>query len=146
MGLHSDPTTGGNIFGLAYNKEMQVVPQSGCLALAFDREEIRHLSNALNEVCNGFAVANFEAAIGLTTKQAADLLRRVHRSTAHQPVDLALAELDALRNSLTAVLAELEPWEYATRMGFQVTESEDLRNRLDALASELRSRQLRQTA
>ena len=125
---------------------MQVISQSGALTLALDREEVRHLNNALNEVCNGFAVANFEAAIGLNNGQAADLLRRVHHLATHQPIDVTLAELDALRNSLTTVLAELEPWEYPTRMGFEVPESEPLRNRLDALASEARFGQLRQTA
>ncbi len=131
---------------MAYNNGVQVISQSGELTLALEREEIGHLNNALNEVCNGFTVANFEAAIGLPTKQASDLLRKVHKLIADEPLILTLNELDAFRNALTAVLAELEPWEYATRMGFQVNESEALRNRLDALASEARYSYLRQSA
>jgi len=125
---------------------MQVSPHPGGLALDLDHQEIGHLNNALNEVCNGFAVANFEAAIGLSNEQAMALLHRINRLTPHERLHLTLPELDALRNALTTVLAELEPWEYATRMGFQVDESEALRNRLDALASEVRYGHLRQTA
>lgn len=131
---------------MAYNNGVQVLSQSGELTLALERDEIGHLNNALNEVCNGFAVANFEAAIGLSTMQASDLLRKLHQQIAHEPLILTLSELDAFRNALTAVLAALEPWEYFTRMGFQVNESEALRNRLDALASEARYGDLRQSA
>jgi len=120
------------------------------VALALSREEAAHANNALNEVCNGFAIANFEATIGLTRAQAAGLLRRVHESfgdsARHEAIDITLPELDGLRHALTAVLAELDAWEYATRMGFEVAESEALRNRLDTLAGEARLRSLRQTA
>jgi hypothetical protein len=125
---------------------MEAVSKSGSLVLMLDREELRHLNNALNEVCNGFAVANFEAAIGVTKSQATDLLQRVHRLDGQRRMELALSDLDALRNSLTSVLSELEPWEYSTRMGFEVSESQALRNRLDALASEVRFGRLPQTA
>jgi hypothetical protein len=125
---------------------MQAASKSGSLVLTLDREELRHLNNALNEVCNGFTVANFEAAIGVTRLGATDLLRRVHQLDGQKPIELELTDLDALRNSLTAVLSELEPWEYSTRMGFEVSESEALRNRLDALAGELRFGSLPQTA
>jgi len=125
---------------------MVAVSNSGSLVLTLDREELRHLNNALNEVCNGFTVANFEAAIGVTKLRATDLLRRVHQLDGQRLMELTLPDLDALRNSLTAVLSELEPWEYSTRMGFEVSESEALRNRLDALASEVRFGSLPQTA
>jgi len=125
---------------------METVLQPGGLSLEFSREDLGHLNNALNEVCNGFEVANFEAAIGLPYEQAAALLQRVHGSGSLQKLNLSLPELDALRNALTAVLAELDPWEYATRMGFEVAESEAFRKRLDALASETRYGHIRQTA
>jgi hypothetical protein len=146
----SDRSMAWSIFGAAYSKLMKVLPQSGCVALALSREQAAHANNVLHEACNGFAIANFEAAIGLTRAQAAGLLRRVQESfgdsARHEAINITLPELDGLRHALTAVLADLDAWEYATRMGFEVAESETLRNRLDTLAGEARFGSLRQTA
>ncbi len=35
------------------------------------------MNNALNEVCNGFAVKNFQGAIGATRERARELLRAI---------------------------------------------------------------------
>jgi len=125
---------------------MQAVLQPGGLSFQFNREDLGHLNDALNEVCNGFEVANFEAAIGLSHEQAAALLQRVHGAGSLQKLNLSLPELDAIRNAITAVLAELDASEYATRMGFEVAESEAFRKRLDLFASEARYGHIRQTA
>ena len=125
---------------------MQVIPQNDGAMMELDPQEIGHLNNALNEVCNGFSVANFEAAIGIRQEEARKLLCRIHELHSSEPLNLNLSEIDALRHSLTAVLIGLEPWEYPVRMGFEVVETQKLRARLDALASAIRNGSLRQSA
>jgi len=108
----------------------------GSLLLRLRAEELAHWGNALNEVCHGFAVENFEAAIGLRRAAAEDLLRRVAAAAPDRPEEWSLDELSGVRNALTAVLAELDPREFQPRMGHSVEESREMRNRLDFLASQ----------
>lgn len=111
-------------------------PESITLRLA--EAEIGHWNNALNEVCNGFSVANFQAAIGIPRDRAATLLERIHALLPGRPEAFRSDEVLAVRNALTAVLTELEPAEFHARMGFSVEESRQMRNALDALAGQMR--------
>lgn len=111
-------------------------PESITLRLSDD--EIGHWNNALNEVCNGFSVANFQAAIGIPRDRAATLLERIHALTAGCPEVFGSDEVLAVRNALTATLTELDAAEFHTRMGFSVEESREMRNALDALAGQMR--------
>jgi hypothetical protein len=112
--------------------------QSDRLTLRLGDDEIDHWNNALSEVCNGFAVANFQAAIGISEQSATALLEKVRSITPGQPEVFLLDEVLAVRNALTMVLAELDPREFHTRMGFTVEESKQLRNALDSLAGQIR--------
>jgi hypothetical protein len=108
------------------------------LRLRLSENEIGHWNNALNEVCNGFVVENFQAAIGIPATLADALLQRMHRMAPGEAEDFSVDEILALRNALTAVMAELEPGEFHSRMGFTVEESRQMRNSLDAMAGQMR--------
>lgn len=108
------------------------------LTLRLSGSDIRHWNNALNEVCNGFAVANLEAALGISQQHVDDLLRRVHHAEPQQPLELVPEELLALRNALTMTLAELDAREFQTRMGVSVEDAREMRNALDAIAGQMR--------
>jgi hypothetical protein len=117
--------------------------ESDGFALRLTEEEIGQWNNALNEVCNGFAVANFDATVGISEEAAATFLARVHSLHPKQPQFFSLDELLAVRNALTMVLGELHPAEFCTRMGFTVEEAGQMRNTLDLLTGRL---QLHKTA
>lgn len=102
------------------------------------RGDIRQWNNALNEVCNGFQVANFQAAIGISEQAAEDFLKKVHSLSPDEPAVFPLEELLAIRNALTAVLAELDPAEFHARTGVTVEESRQMRNFLDELTGQMR--------
>lgn len=112
--------------------------QSEGITLRLSEDEIGHWNNALNEVCNGFRVANFQAAIGISQDRAALLLGRIHALVPGQSESFESAEVLAVRNALTTVLAELDADEYRTRMGYSVEDSRQMRNTLDAMIGQLR--------
>jgi hypothetical protein len=108
------------------------------VTLRLGENEIVQWNNALNEVCNGFVVENFQAAIGLPRETARHLLDRIQQLIPGVGQDFSLDELLALRNSLTAVLAELHPHEFRARMGVSVEETQEMRNALDLLTGQFR--------
>jgi hypothetical protein len=116
------------------------------LILSLDKDEIEQWNNALNEVCNGFTVANFPAAIGVSRDHALTLLARLHNASSHQTQIFSLDDLLAVRNALTTVLAELDSREYSTRMGFDVEESRRTRDALDSLTARYRFDRFHKTA
>jgi len=63
---------------------------------------------------------------------------RIAERRSGQPEVFLLDEVLAVRNALTMVLAELDPLEFHTRMGFTVEESKQMRNALDSLAGQIR--------
>jgi hypothetical protein len=118
---------------------MEIRAQGGDrLTLRLNKEEIGHWNNALNEVCNGFTVENFPAAIGIPRSSAVALLEKINSAAPTGVEAFSLDELLALRNALTTVLAELDSREYSTRMGFSVEESQEMRNSLDSITSQFR--------
>jgi hypothetical protein len=112
--------------------------QSEQITLRLTADEIDHWNNALNEVCNGFSVANFQAAIGISRDRTTTLLEKIHGLTPGHAEIFGLEELLAVRNALTAVLAELDPREFHARMGFLVEESREMRNILDSVTGQMR--------
>jgi hypothetical protein len=55
---------------------MQMEPvEPGAVRLTLTREELLALTNALNEVCNGLELWEFETRMGCTRAEAAKLLR-----------------------------------------------------------------------
>lgn len=110
----------------------------GRLILRMSADEIGDFNNALNEVCNGIAVSNLDAALGISEEDATGLLARVHSAKADGPVEFALEELLAIRNALTLVLAELDSREFETRMGIPIYRAKQIRDALDSLTGSLR--------
>ena len=49
--------------------------EPGAVRLTLTREELLALTNALNEVCNGLELWEFETRVGCTRAEAAKLLR-----------------------------------------------------------------------
>jgi hypothetical protein len=113
------------------------------LALRLTEKEIVQLNNALNEICHGFAVENFQAAMGISKESAAQLMQRVHALHVNQAAFFALDELLAVRNALTVVLGELHPLEFHPRIGSEVEDAVAMRDALDLLTGRL---QLHKTA
>jgi hypothetical protein len=112
--------------------------ESERLTLRLTEGEIAQWINALNEVCNGFAVANFYAALGISEETAAVLLEKLQSIGANQPEVFALDEILGVRNALTMVLAKLDPSEFHPRMGSTVEEAKQMRNALDHLTGKIR--------
>lgn len=83
-------------------------------------------------------MANFQAAIGIPADRANRLLERIQALVPGQPAVFDPGEILAVRNALTAVLAELDAQEYHPRMGFTVEDSRQMRNTLDALTGQMR--------
>lgn len=110
----------------------------GKLLLRLSADEIGECNNALNEVCNGIAVSNLDAALGVSAEHAANLLSRVHSAKADVPLEFALEELLAIRNALTLVLAELDSREFETRMGIPIHRAKQMRDALDSVTGSLR--------
>lgn len=108
------------------------------LTLRLTRGEVSQWNNALNEVCNGFSVANFQAAIGISPDAAEGLLGKVHSVIPGEPVVFLLEDVLAIRNALTAVLTELDPAEFHARTGSTVEEAKKMRNALDELTGQMR--------
>jgi hypothetical protein len=51
---------------------------NGELHISIDREEMLILNNALNEVCNGLALFEFETRMGASRSRVTQLLKEVH--------------------------------------------------------------------
>jgi len=107
------------------------------LTLRLSADDLQCWANAVNEVCNGFDVANFQAALGMSEESANALLEKLHGNVAERPREFCLDELQAVRNALTVVLGELSAGEFLTRMGCSVRQAEQMRNALDALAGQM---------
>jgi hypothetical protein len=69
------------------------------VTLTLGENEIIQWNNALNEVCHGFVVENFQAAIGIPREAASHLLDRLHEVIPGVGQDFSLDELLGLRNS-----------------------------------------------
>jgi hypothetical protein len=50
---------------------------NGCLTLSCSMDELEVVSNALNEICNGFNVQEFETRVGATIAEVHTLLKQV---------------------------------------------------------------------
>lgn len=110
------------------------------IKLALSREELRLASNVLNEVCNGLRMDGFVARVGLTEKDAGELLARLDVTTRGAgpemrtvAVDFARAELVAIRNALRETLRELSADEFGTRVGLPFAEGQAYLRDLDRL-------------
>jgi len=111
---------------------------SKSIRLSLSRGDLVFVNNILNEVCNGFRVADFIKQIGINQQNAHILLARVH-DAGERPsgegsgkvdskefrqnctaLDFTRAELMAIRNALCETLRGLGIEEFDTRVGFRL--------------------------
>jgi hypothetical protein len=86
---------------------------------SFDMNEVLLFNNILNEVCNAFAMADFELRMGATENHVRDLLNRIRTLGTDGPVCIQLAERELLilQNALHETLKELGHEEFSMRTG-----------------------------
>jgi hypothetical protein len=48
--------------------------------IKFSRDELRILNAALNEICNGISIREFETRIGASRQEVANLLNEIHKT------------------------------------------------------------------
>lgn len=107
--------------------------------LEISRHELGSLSNALNEVCNGIEVLDFETKIGLSTEEANGILdffcstyqqalqnERLGNTENKIVLELTRRELCGLINTITVVCFEIEAWEFETRLGITIEEAKTM--------------------
>lgn len=95
------------------------------------RHELGTIGNALNEVCNGIHVVDFESKMGGDPKETERILddiipvyRKVKRTkSASAAVRFSRRELRAIIGALKEVLLEIDAIEFATRMGAEIREA-----------------------
>jgi hypothetical protein len=85
-------------------------------------------SNILNEVCNGFALHDFERAIGAPQYQVYALFDRFRELRTDQNTRISVTdqELLLLENALRESLRELGAEEFSTRTGLDFYFGEDV--------------------
>ena len=98
---------------------MKLHGATGRMEANFEPDEVLLFNNVLNEVCNGFAVQDFEANIGATENQVRDLLGRLRTLETNTPLRIQLAnhEFLILQSALRETLRELGVEEFSTRTG-----------------------------
>ena len=129
---------------------------SESVRLSLSRAEMVFVSNILNEVCNGFRVADFVKQIEIDQQDARRLLARIHDAAERAPgdsvgqagtkesrpngtaLDFTHAELMAVRNALRETLRELGIEEFDTRVGLAFEEGQARLSYLDNLIEGVR--------
>jgi len=112
------------------------------LVVSFSPEERLCFSGALNEVCNGFQVADFERQIGISREGAKQLHTELKKqSSSDSPrIELTVPQLAALRNALTETLRELGIEEFETRVGIPFEDARKLERHIVHAIELLRTR------
>src|SRR5437660_6183970 len=91
---------------------------------AIESRDAQLLRNALNEVLNGFALDDFDAAIGIGRSELQQLFKYLSELSNNAKVELTRAEMRASHNALRETLRELGIEEFQTRTGFKFEEGE----------------------
>jgi hypothetical protein len=91
---------------------------------SFSKEDLVILNNSLNEVLNGFPVADFQGKLGTGKKQAEALLERVKAAGSHG-LELDHASAQVLAKAIGLCVEELGG-EFSTRVGYDVADAQKL--------------------
>jgi uncharacterized small protein (DUF1192 family) len=104
---------------------MKINKENSRLIASFTPEERHCLSSALNEVRNGFPLANFEQQIGISRQEAQQLHTEFKKQSSSQDprLELTVRQLSALHNALIETLKELGIEEFETRVGMPFEEA-----------------------
>lgn len=99
----------------------------------FDSTKRRLLHSVLNEVLNGFAIQDFDEAIGTDKAELRSLLDNLDSLPESFGVELDRSQTVAFYNSLRESLRELGEEEFHTRTGFRFEDGNTTLRELGAL-------------
>lgn len=127
---------------------MEILKTNNDSIIKFSLDELLVMANSLNEVCNGIHVRNFENVIGTSESKVEELLRvigELYESTLKKnnvnenfgTLEMTKTEISILSNVLIEVINQIEPWEYHSRIGMDVTDGIQLKDSLLRLLKEL---------
>ena len=91
------------------------------------------LRSVLNEILNGFAVDDFDAAIGMKEGELRQLLTELNELPDDVGIALDRKQATAFRNALHKTLSELGVEEFHTRTGIDVSDGDDVLRQLNEL-------------
>lgn len=100
-----------------------------CLEL----KDPRLLRSVLNEILNGFAIDDFDDAIGISEGEVQQLLAELNELPDDTGITLDRRRATAFRNALHKTLSELGIEEFHTRTGTDFEEGHDVLRRLNEL-------------
>jgi len=104
------------------------------VSLIVSHHELGTMGNALNEVCNGIAVEDFETKMGAELSRVHDLLEDIiqiyhqmkQTEALYAVVSWSRHELRAIIGALEEVCEEIDAIEFATRMSAQRSEVDQI--------------------
>ena len=104
------------------------------VSLLLSRHELKMMNNALNEVCHGLRVVDFEAKMGSDKSETWPILKNIGRiygemkKSDNQDVEIGFSrrELRAIIGALQEVCESLDAWEFPIRMGAERSEVDQI--------------------
>jgi hypothetical protein len=114
---------------------MKLSATSAGIEAELEPRETLLFSNILNEVCNGFALQDFERAIGAPHHEVCALFDRFRklRTARNARISVTDQELRILQNALRETLRELGVEEFSTRTGLDFDVGEGALRELQGL-------------
>ena len=112
---------------------MVIRSTNGSHSLELSMSELKIIHQALNEVCNGFKIDDFEKTIGFSRESVVsemDRLKKIYaeavRENDRESVDVRVApnQLQIYRSALQEACREIDEWEFDSR--FDSVKSEAL--------------------
>jgi hypothetical protein len=114
-------------------------------SLRLSRDELATISQGLNEVCYGLRVVNFSSKMGAERLEVGHLIDQtvsiyysMKKSRSRYGImRLSARELLAIIGALKEVLLEIDAIEFATRMGAEISEVEQILNQVTPIYSKM---------
>lgn len=110
---------------------MKLVTKSCMVGILFSTDELYILNQALNEVCNGLYLENFEKCMNAKREEVNSLLLKIHTICIRKcrlfqceqnglVVHLLDSDIFLLKSSLEIVCCEIDKFEFDTRLGTSI--------------------------
>ncbi len=92
----------------------------------------RVVINLLGEICWGFFLENFEEKIGSKKKVVEALLENLLKEEKANVVEVQInsSEVSMIKAAFIEVKKEIEEWEFETRLGFSISETAEIIEKL----------------
>lgn len=112
--------------------------KAGRALLRLSLDALGTMGNALNEVCNGIRVADFESKMGGRPEEVEQILDEIipiYRKadkvrSPHVTVSFSSREVRSIIGALKTVCREIDEIEFYTRMGAEISEVEEMIDKL----------------